>query len=132
MRDIHAKFGIANPPHSPDTGQKWDRCISYFWFSVQSPTPIKVNCHNCRTSVDNDMKFGAVTNLNKRKKTTSKNLDHEFTSGNCDVVVIFPVVIFPIYGQFGAMRNPDSGYIVCKTYLFINSNLLSCKNWKQN
>ena len=46
---------------------------------------------------------------------------------NCDVIVIFP-----IYGQFGAIRKPDSGRIVCKTYVFINSNLLFYKNWKQN
>ena len=42
------------------------------------------------------------------------------------------IVIFPIYGQFGAMRKPDSGRIVCKTYAFINGNLLSYKNWQQN
>ena len=47
-------------------------------------------------------------------------------SANCDVI------IFPIYEQFGAMRKPDSGCIVYKTYIFINSNLLSYKNWKQN
>ena len=29
------------------------------------------------------------------------------------------------------MRKPDSGRIVCKTYIYINSNLLSYKNWKQ-
>ena len=28
---------------------------------------------------------------------------------SCDVIVIFL-----IYGQFGAIRKPDSGYIVCK------------------
>ena len=39
---------------------------------------------------------------------------------------------FFIYGQFGAIRKPDSGRIVCKTYIFINSNLLSYKIWKQN
>ena len=44
-------------------------------------------------------------------------------SVNCDVIVIFP-----IYGQFGAIRKLDSGRIVCKTYIFINSNLLSYKN----
>ena len=48
-------------------------------------------------------------------------------SENCDVIAIFP-----IYGQFGAIRKPDSWRIVCKTYFFINSNLLSYKNWKQN
>ena len=44
-------------------------------------------------------------------------------SAKCDVIVDFP-----IYGQFGAIRKPDSGRIVCKTYMFINSNLLSYKN----
>ena len=33
------------------------------------------------------------------------------------------IVIFLIYGQFGAIRKPESGRIVCKTYMFINSNL---------
>ena len=41
-------------------------------------------------------------------------------SENCDVTVIFW-----IYGQFGAIRKPDSGRRVSKTYVFINSNLLS-------
>ena len=48
-------------------------------------------------------------------------------SANCDVIIIFP-----IYGQFGVIQMPDSGRIVCKTYIFINSNVLSYKNWKQN
>ena len=48
-------------------------------------------------------------------------------STNCDVGVTFL-----IYGQFGAIRKPDSGRMVCETYIFINSNLLSYKNWKQS
>ena len=48
-------------------------------------------------------------------------------SANCDVSVIFS-----IFDQLGAIRKPDSGRIVCKTYIFINSNLLPYKNWKQN
>ena len=43
-------------------------------------------------------------------------------TANCDVIVIFP-----IYSQFGAIRKPDSGGIVCKTYIFINSNLYLTK-----
>ena len=39
-------------------------------------------------------------------------------------------VIFLIYGQFGAIQKPDSGDMVCKT--FIISFLLSYKNWKRN
>ena len=52
-----------------------------------------------------------------------KKFDDDVMWENCDVTVIFP-----IYGQFGAIREPDSGHIVCKTYAFINSNLLSNKN----
>ena len=44
-------------------------------------------------------------------------------SVNCDFIINFS-----IYGQFGAIRKMDSGRIVCKTYIFINSNLLSYKN----
>ena len=73
------------------------------------------------------MKYKLVTKLNKRNKTTSKKFDDEVMSENCDVLVIFP-----IYDQFGAMRKPDLGCIVCKTYITINNNLLSYKNWKQN
>ena len=48
-------------------------------------------------------------------------------SANCNVIFIFL-----IYGEFGEMWKPDSGRVVCKTYIFINSNLLSYKNGKQN
>ena len=48
-------------------------------------------------------------------------------SVTCDVIVIFPN-----YGQFEAIRKPDSGRIVYETYIFINGILLSYKNCKQN
>ena len=48
-------------------------------------------------------------------------------SVNCD-----DIVIFFIYGQFGAIQKPDSRHMVYKTYIFINSNLLSYKHWRQN
>ena len=69
------------------------------------------------------MKLGQVVKLHKRNKTMSKKIDDDVISKNCDVIVIFP-----IYGQFGTIQKPDSGHIVCKTYVFINSNLLSYKN----
>ena len=69
------------------------------------------------------MKPGPVTKLDKRNKITSKKFDDDVMSPNC-----YLIVIFSIYGQFGAIRKPDSGRIVCKTYIFINSNLLSYKN----
>ena len=48
-------------------------------------------------------------------------------SVNCHVIIIFL-----LYGQFGAIQKRDSRCIACKTYIFIESNLLSYKNWKQN
>ena len=44
-------------------------------------------------------------------------------SANCDVIIIFS-----IYDQSGVVRKPDSRCIVCKTYIFINGNLLSYEN----
>ena len=66
------------------------------------------------------MKFGPVTKPEKKNKPTSKNFDDDVMSANCDVIVIFP-----IYGQFGAIQKPDSGCLDCKTYLLIKSNILS-------
>ena len=43
------------------------------------------------------MKFGPVTKFYKRNKTTSKKIDNDVTSENCDAIVSFP-----IYDQFGA------------------------------
>ena len=79
--------------------------------------------HNSRTNYDIDMKFGPVTKLDKRIKTALKKFEDNVMSTNCDVIVISP-----IYGQFGAIPKPDSRRIVCKTYIFINCNLLSYKN----
>ena len=84
---------------------------------------IKETCHNSRTSDDINMKLRTETKLDKKKKTTSKNIDDDVMSVNCDVTVIFT-----IYGHFGANRKPHSGRIVCKTYIFINSKLLSYEN----
>ena len=68
------------------------------------------------------MKLGPVTKLDKRSKTKSKNDDNVISE-------IWDInAVFPIYGQFGAIRKPNSGRIICKTYIFINSNLSSYKN----
>ena len=70
------------------------------------------------------MKLEPVTELDYRNKVTSKKFYDEVMSPNCDVIAIFS-----IYRQFGAIRKPDSGRIVYKTYIFnSNSNLLPCKN----
>ena len=55
------------------------------------------------------MELGPLTKLDKRNKTTSKNL------GTDAMPEIFDfVAIFPIFDQFGAIRKPDFGRIVCK------------------
>ena len=69
------------------------------------------------------MKPGPVTKLDKKNKTPSKKPDDDIMSANCDAIVIFP-----IYGKFGAIRKPDSGRTACKIYIFISGNLLSYKN----
>ena len=56
------------------------------------------------------MELGPVTKTEKRKKTTSKKIDNDVMSENCDVIVIFPN-----NSQFGAIQKPDSRSIVCKT-----------------
>ena len=71
------------------------------------------------------MNLGPVTKLDKRNTIRSKKID-EF-SESCDVIVIFPV-----YSQFGVIRKPHAGRINYKTYIFINSKLLSYKNAKYN
>ena len=67
------------------------------------------------------MKLEPLPKLHKRNKTTSKKIEDDVMSKHCDVI------IFLVYDQFGAIRKPDSGFIVCKTYVFINNNLLSYK-----
>ena len=69
------------------------------------------------------MKLGLVTKLDTRNRATSKKVEDDVMSNNCDVIVIFL-----IYDQFGAIRKPNSGSIVCKTYIFINTNILCFKN----
>ena len=73
------------------------------------------------------MKLEPVTKFDKRSKTTSKKFDDDVMSEYGDVIYTFP-----IYGQFGPIQKPDAGRIVFKTYILINSYLLSYKNRKQN
>ena len=44
--------------------------------------------------------------------TSNMKFDDIVKSANCD-----EIVIFPIYGQSGAIQKPDSGRIVGKTYM---------------
>ena len=113
-------MAIPSLPQSPDIGQNSDGGISDFQISGQSL--IKRNCYNSRNTDDNDMKLGPVTKLDKINKATSRILGDDVISQNYDVIVIFL-----IYDQFRAVEKPDSGCIVCKTYIFIISNFFSQK-----
>ena len=53
------------------------------------------------------MKRGPITKLDNWKK-----IDDGVLSANCDIIVIFP-----IYGQFGAIQKSDTKHMVCKTYI---------------
>ena len=99
--------------------------VPYFHFQISGPSFTDENCHNLRNSHDIDNELGAITKLDKSNKATSKKwLWHHVSK--CDVIVLYP-----IYEQFAATRRPDSKLMVCKTFIFINSNLLSNKTWKQ-
>ena len=107
-------------PQYPDIGLNSDEGVSDFRISDQFF--INENCHSSRICHDIDMKLGPVTKLDRKNTTTSKKFGVNVMSGNCDVVVFFP-----IYDQFAGIRKPDSERMVYKTYIFINSNLLSYK-----
>ena len=68
------------------------------------------------------MKLGQVTKLDKKNKTTTEKVDDDIMSKNCDAIVIFP-----IYGQFGASREPDSGHILIFS-LIVNFYLTKTTN----
>ena len=110
--------------------------VSRYWAKLRQGNPdfrifgqslINENYHNSRASHDIDMKLWPVTKLNKRNTATSKKIDDGVLLVGFNVIIIFL-----IYGQFGAIRRPDSGRMVWKTYIFINNNVLSFENWKQN
>ena len=58
------------------------------------------------------MKLGPAPKIDKTNTETIEESGDYVVLANCDVVVIFPV-----YGKFGAIRKLDSGHMVC-IYLF--------------
>ena len=47
-------------------------------------------------------------------------------------VIYEVIVLYSIYGKFAGIWKLDSGCLHENTYIFINSNFLSYKTWKQN
>ena len=70
------------------------------------------------------MELGLLTKLDKRNKATSKKIDDDIVSENCDVIAIF----FFIYGQFGAIRKPDSGPVELMFSLIVTFYLTKTEN----
>ena len=71
------------------------------------------------------MKLEPITQNDKRQMVTSKKFDNEVMSANPDVIVFYQFMA-PVCSYL----EPDAGHMVYKTYIFINSNLLSRKNRK--
>ena len=76
-------------------------------FPISGQSLLKEN-YNSRSNDDIEMKLGPATKLDKRNKLTSIKFDNDVMSLHCNIIVIFPV-----YGQFRAIRKPDSGGMVC-------------------
>ena len=55
------------------------------------------------------MKLEPVTKLTRETKTV---IDDDVMLANGDAIVIFLN-----YGQFGKIQTPDSGHMICKTYI---------------
>ena len=51
------------------------------------------------------MKLGPETKLDKKNKTTSKKIDDDVMSENCDVIAIFPILA---YLEQSGSRIPDA------------------------
>ena len=52
-----------------------------------------------------------------------KRFDDNVMSANRDIIIFFT-----IYSQSAPIQKPDSGPMVYKTYIFINSNLTNLTN----
>ena len=81
------------------------------------------------------MKLGSVNKTDKRNKLTSYKLDDDLMSlSSCDDYCRFSK-FKPMRSNFetGSVKSVKSVNLqICKTYIFINSNLPSYKNCKQN
>ena len=112
---------IPNLSQSPDIGQNSNGGISDFRISVQSF--INENCHNSEAGNYIGMKLRPSNWTWKEKQSNLKKI-----RGWGYVSKLWRHCHFSNLWQFGAFWNSDSGRIVFKTYIFINSNLLSYKN----
>ena len=85
--------------------------FSIFDFRISGQSLIKENYYNSITNDDITWDLDPLTKRNKRNGNNVKKDSDEIMSKHCDVIVIFL-----IYVLSGAIRKPDFGVIVCKTY----------------
>ena len=98
-------------------------------FLINKKTNIVFVTHKVKTKKFKNTKTCLNETMFERNhvKTTSEKNDDDVMWENCHIIAIFS-----IYGQFGAIRKPDFGRIVCKTYIFINTNLIKTENRSKN
>ena len=97
-----------------------------FPFQISGQSLIKENCHNSRTSDGIDMKLTPVTKLHKKNKTTSKNL---LMTSCPKIVTLLSFFQFMANLEWSGSWIPNAQFV---KLVYINSNLLSYKKWKQN
>ena len=108
----------------------YQRCSCQIWYSLRAPVSgywAKLRRGYFRypdfRSIPYKKKLTSVTKLANGNKTMSKKCDDDVMSENCAVITIFP-----IYGQFGAIRKPDSGAWSVKLIFSLIVTFLSFKN----
>ena len=73
----------------------------------------------------------SVTKPDKRNMTTSKKKKKKKKTIKSFWQIVTPQS-FPTYGPFAVIWKPESGRMVYKIYIFINSDFLRYETWKQN
>ena len=106
IKYICVKFSIPYPYQSPYIGRNWDGGIFHNFFRIRRYIVMKV---------------GPIT-WQEEKQNKIKKIDDDVRPENCELIVI--------YGQFAAIRNPDSWCILFKTYILINNNLFILQKLK--
>ena len=86
---------------------------------------MKENCHNSRTSDDIDMKLGSLTELDKRNKTTSKNL----TMASCQqIVTSWSFFRFMTNSERSGSQIPDTQSVKLTFSLIVTFYLTKTEN----
>ena len=94
--------------------------MSDFQISGQIPYKQNLNCHNSRTSNDNDMKLRPITKLEKRNAATIKK-NKQTNKQNDDLVS----AIFRLMVDLEQLLG--SGCMAYNSYIYIDRNFLSHK-----